>query len=436
MAAEKKRHTFISYSRINKEFALKLARELKAAGFPIWLDQLDIPTGARWDDEIEKALRECGIFMVILTPASIASDNTKDEIGYAIDHGKRILPVLLEDCEIPLRLRRFQYVDFTRMNYTEGVRSAKELLARLVEEKSVPFPARISDGKERPTQPAKVRSARSTSGHQKAVPADTARNAQKPLLTKPTAIFAGIAVFTIVALIGAASFLLGMFPFTEQSPTSTPTQEIQPTNTSEPTVIANTATPAAQGFYTEEFDADNDAWKLVIKGGKESEFDPKTNNGKLVVKISPEKKDLPWAYLINNAFKYADVQLEVVTTNLGINANGVSLVCRYSDSGWYEFRISNNGKYSIFAFGPGGTVPQGGYELADAGSPAIHTGNAKNVYTATCKGNQLTLEINGTLVAKPNARYDYPEGNIGIGFSSPQNLPVDVEFEFVKISEP
>ena len=134
MVTEKKRHTFISYSRTNKEFALKLARELKAAGFPIWLDQLDIPTGTRWDDEIEKALRECRIFMVILTPASIASDNAKDEIGYAIDHGKRILPVLLEECEIPLRLRRFQYVDFTRMNYTEGVRSAKELLARLIDE--------------------------------------------------------------------------------------------------------------------------------------------------------------------------------------------------------------------------------------------------------------------------------------------------------------
>jgi hypothetical protein len=71
--------------------------------------------------------------MIILTPASIASDNAKDEIGYAIDHGKRILPVLLEDCEIPLRLRRFQYVDFTRLNYTEGVRSAKELLERLTD---------------------------------------------------------------------------------------------------------------------------------------------------------------------------------------------------------------------------------------------------------------------------------------------------------------
>src|SRR5688572_20118754 len=151
MTQEKQRHTFISYSRVNKQFALKLAKELRAAGFPIWLDLLDIPTGARWDDEIETALRECGIFMTILTPASIISENAKDEIGYAIDHGKRILPVLLENCEVPLRLRRFQYVDFTSMNYDQGVRTAKELLSRLMKE---PIEDRVPVSKERPTLPS------------------------------------------------------------------------------------------------------------------------------------------------------------------------------------------------------------------------------------------------------------------------------------------
>jgi hypothetical protein len=101
MATESQRSTFISYSRINEVFALELAKELKSAGYLVWLDQLDIPTGARWDDEIEKALNECSIFLAILTPAFIESENAKDEIGYAIDHGKRILPVLLEECEIP-----------------------------------------------------------------------------------------------------------------------------------------------------------------------------------------------------------------------------------------------------------------------------------------------------------------------------------------------
>lgn len=138
MNTRKTRRTFISYSRTNKDFALQLAQELRASGFSIWLDQLDIPTGARWDDELERALKACEIFMVILTPASIESENVKDEIGYAIDTGKRILPVLLENAQVPLRLRRFQYVDFTGKSYDEGVDSAKQILKKLTEEATTP----------------------------------------------------------------------------------------------------------------------------------------------------------------------------------------------------------------------------------------------------------------------------------------------------------
>lgn len=127
----KHNRTFLSYSRANKDFAVKLAKELKSSGFDIWLDQLDIPAGARWDQEVEKALRESEIFMLILTPSSIASENVKDEIGYAIDNGKRFLPVLLEKCEVPLRLRRFQYADFTNKSFDDGLKAVTELLQRL-----------------------------------------------------------------------------------------------------------------------------------------------------------------------------------------------------------------------------------------------------------------------------------------------------------------
>ncbi|HET9909738.1 MAG TPA: TIR domain-containing protein [Anaerolineales bacterium] len=132
MANETQRKTFLSYSRVNKDFALKLAKELKSEGFDVWLDQLDIPPGARWDAEVEKALAESEIFMIIITPASAKSENVLDEIGYAIDSGKRILPVLLETATIPLRLRRFQYVDFTSKSFHEGIESAKELLRTLI----------------------------------------------------------------------------------------------------------------------------------------------------------------------------------------------------------------------------------------------------------------------------------------------------------------
>src|SRR5215216_523165 len=134
MSTVNERKTFISYSRKDKDFALEFAREMKSAGYSVWLDQLDIPTGARWDDQVEKSLRECEVFLIILTPASVSSDNVKDEIGYAIDHGKRIMPILLENCDVPLRLRRFQYVDFTNVEFNEGIKRAKRLLEILLTE--------------------------------------------------------------------------------------------------------------------------------------------------------------------------------------------------------------------------------------------------------------------------------------------------------------
>ena len=136
--------TFISYSRVNSDFAVSIANDLRSAGFDIWLDQLDIPTGSRWDDELEKALDRCSTFLIILSPESIKSQNVKDEIGYAIDGGKHILPVLIKNCKIPLRLRRFQFVDFTDDSYKESLDQIKQMLGNtrglqkgMVEDKDV-----------------------------------------------------------------------------------------------------------------------------------------------------------------------------------------------------------------------------------------------------------------------------------------------------------
>lgn len=121
---------FISYSRANSDFATRLTEDLKAAGHDIWFDQFNIPTGSRWDDEIEKALRSCAVFLLILSPASMQSQNVKDEVGYAIDAGKHILPVMIEPCDIPFRLRRFQFVNFIDRSYEESLAEIGDLLVQ------------------------------------------------------------------------------------------------------------------------------------------------------------------------------------------------------------------------------------------------------------------------------------------------------------------
>jgi hypothetical protein len=111
---------FVSYSREDLEFVLRLAKDLKAKGAKVWMDKLDIRPGQRWEAEVETALDGCLRMLVILSPASIASKNVLAEAGFAIDEGKEVIPVLHRDCKVPFRLRPLQYADF-RSGYGSGL---------------------------------------------------------------------------------------------------------------------------------------------------------------------------------------------------------------------------------------------------------------------------------------------------------------------------
>lgn len=104
---------FISYSRADQDFVLRFAGDLRARGVAIWVDQLDIRPSEHWDRAIERAVRDCRGLVVILSPRSAASDNVADEISFAIDHGKSVLPVMIEHCRLPLRIARMQVIDAT-----------------------------------------------------------------------------------------------------------------------------------------------------------------------------------------------------------------------------------------------------------------------------------------------------------------------------------
>ncbi len=104
---------FFSYSRSDSDFVLKIAKDLRNAGFNIWLDQLDIRPGSRWDDAIQAALNQSRTLIVILSSSSVASENVMDEVSFAIGNKKNLIPVLLNECVTPFRLSRFQRVDFT-----------------------------------------------------------------------------------------------------------------------------------------------------------------------------------------------------------------------------------------------------------------------------------------------------------------------------------
>ena len=125
---------FFSYCREDSEFVLQLAEDLKAAGANVWLDQLDIVPGQRWARAVQDALTNCHRLLVILSPSSVNSTNVEDEVAFALEEHKTVIPVLYRDCKVPFQLRPFQYVDFRN----DRARGLKTLLKTLgVEQKTV-----------------------------------------------------------------------------------------------------------------------------------------------------------------------------------------------------------------------------------------------------------------------------------------------------------
>jgi hypothetical protein len=144
---------FFSYAREDAAFVLALAAELRAAGADLWLDQADIRGGQAWDETVERALDRCRGVLVVLSPAALASHNVMDEVAYALDKGKHVVPLLHRPCEMPLRLRRLHYIDFTR----EREEAVGELLRALGIERDMARPPEVSDRAVRPEPPLGAR---------------------------------------------------------------------------------------------------------------------------------------------------------------------------------------------------------------------------------------------------------------------------------------
>jgi len=113
-------HIFVSYSRVDNKTVEKLSTDLKKAGIKIWLDKLNIPKGATWDVEIEKALQSCDCVLFVVSKSSVASKNVLDEVYFALDQNKRVIPIKINECSIPYRLRRLEYLDLS-LNYQQGL---------------------------------------------------------------------------------------------------------------------------------------------------------------------------------------------------------------------------------------------------------------------------------------------------------------------------
>ena len=127
---------FISYSHKDRDACFALAEILESIdGLEVWYDKGLIP-GDIYTRTIAEKLSETDIYAVLISNSSVQSDWVKDELSYAKDHRKRIIPIWIEHTDLPadidLMLHRFRSLFW----YLRGddAEFRKELLSAVVGE--------------------------------------------------------------------------------------------------------------------------------------------------------------------------------------------------------------------------------------------------------------------------------------------------------------
>ena len=111
---------FICHASPDKASAHVLYTHLKAMQAQPWLDEEDLIGGQDWRYVIRQAVENSDVVLVCLSRQSVEHDGfVKDEIGFALTHAERqpngaifVVPLRLEECAVPERLRRWHWVDW------------------------------------------------------------------------------------------------------------------------------------------------------------------------------------------------------------------------------------------------------------------------------------------------------------------------------------
>jgi hypothetical protein len=241
-------------------------------------------------------------------------------------------------------------------------------------------------------------------------------------------------------------FLIGLLILLTSCTLGKSTPQIAPTPTSGATLIpTSTFTPAptlpptptltptsVPIFFTEEFNADLGAWSSFQTGGAQPSVVTLANDSLNIQMNAPHT----WYYAIHNAHEYPGVFLSAKFS--GAPAGSMGLVCNYSEAyGWYEFNITHEGTFSVL-LGKWLAPEVADYTPIFNGSTEyIQVGNLNYEIGLTCHNNTLFLQVNGKMFRKLDvSQFGLPQGKIGISAASFDNVPMNANFEWFKVSPP
>lgn len=90
----------------------------------VFRDQEDLIPGKKWEPQLLSALDSASLIILFWCKHSAESDYVRQEYETAISAGKDVLPIILDDTELPKALNKFQWLHFRPLgfhNLTEQV---------------------------------------------------------------------------------------------------------------------------------------------------------------------------------------------------------------------------------------------------------------------------------------------------------------------------
>ncbi|SVB69604.1 uncharacterized protein METZ01_LOCUS222458, partial [marine metagenome] len=126
---------FISYSREDQQQVIRLVGYLREQGLNVWMDETDIHGATMWTEEIVEAIHGCTLFILAISSHSTGSKNVVKELALASEREKKILPLYLEESQIPknmeYQLAGIQNIALYTLDKTKAYEFVHQTIRRL-----------------------------------------------------------------------------------------------------------------------------------------------------------------------------------------------------------------------------------------------------------------------------------------------------------------
>lgn len=107
-----KQKIFASYSDHDRKAIEPIIKLLRVARGWVFFAPDSISPGNRWEDHLHRAVKKCKLMVVFWCTHSQESEWVLREYTLAIDLEKKVVPVLLDNTQLPDALKVFQGIDF------------------------------------------------------------------------------------------------------------------------------------------------------------------------------------------------------------------------------------------------------------------------------------------------------------------------------------